>query len=195
MHRQLSGGWPWQREDSRPKIRDARRSSFRAHARASSGRILYCDLAPQRCPARLRDPRTYRHANQQPGSVSREETNRDLWPTIRVLRIGRRGGGCDAQPAKDNFTIAPPTRVVKRFTNPVRVDKDAVRVGPRLRRVPGLMRDMTLPERPARPSVWGVSRRSSTRRVTCLLRVCLAVMTTSTLQAAGSMTETPADRT
>ena len=57
------------------------------------------------------------------------------------------------------------------------------------------MRDMTLPERPARPSVWGVSHRSSTRRVTCLLRVCLAVMTTSTLQAAGPMTETPVDRT
>ena len=57
-----------------------------------------------------------RMSNQR---VCREKrTNRDLWPAIRVLRIGRRGGGCDAQPAKDDFTIAPPMRVVKRFTNP-----------------------------------------------------------------------------
>ena len=62
-----------------------------------------------------------RMSNQ--GVCREKRTNRDLWPAIRVLRIGRRGGGCDAQPAKDDFTIAPPMRVVKRFTNPVRVDR------------------------------------------------------------------------
>ena len=62
-----------------------------------------------------------RMSNQEMSQEKRSD--RDLEPAIRVLRIGRRGGGCDAQPAKDHFTIAPPMRVVKRFTNPVRVDR------------------------------------------------------------------------
>lgn len=42
-----------------------------------------------------------------------KRTNRDLRPSIRVLRIGRRRGGCDAQPANDDFTIAPLMGVVQ----------------------------------------------------------------------------------
>ena len=56
-----------------------------------------------------------RMSNQ--GVCREKRTNRDLWPTIRVLHIGRCGGGCDAQPAKDDFTIAPPMPVVKRFAS------------------------------------------------------------------------------
>ena len=54
-----------------------------------------------------------RMSNQ--GVCREKRTNRDLWPTIRVLHIRRCGGGCDAQPGRGDFTIAPPMRVVKRF--------------------------------------------------------------------------------
>ena len=52
-------------------------------------------------PDRLHDSRTCRHATGQPGSVSRERTNRDLRPPIRMLRISRCGRRLrESQPSK-----------------------------------------------------------------------------------------------
>ena len=51
------------------------------------------------------------------GCVERRERTVTYGQRIRVLHIGRRGGGCGAQPAKDDFTIAPPMRGVKKFTS------------------------------------------------------------------------------